>query len=100
MGEIRVQVHLKNLAASVIGKDMVEVDLPEKNGFRELVNILDKEYGKSLSELLFTHKGELRPRASVQVNGRDIDEMGGIDSPLDEGCQVTIAISLRAVVGG
>ncbi len=63
----------------------------------ELIEILCQKYDKSFKELLFDDKGEIRDYLKVMVNGEDIRDIKGLETPLKDGDQVVI---FQTIAGG
>lgn len=89
----RVKVSFSSALASLTkGEKEVEVDA---GSVREIFAALESRYGEDFIKRLFDDRGNLR--RFVNVNGKDVRFLGGLDVKLKSGDEVDI---LPAIAGG
>ncbi len=69
----------------------------QASSIRELIKALGERYGEALTRRVLDQEGRLNPAINIYVNGRNIRNIGGLETPLREGDRITI---LPAVAGG
>jgi molybdopterin synthase sulfur carrier subunit len=62
----------------------IRVDLPKGATIRSLLGELTGRY-EGLSDLLFAAPGNLRDFVNILRNGRNVEFLGRLDTPLDDG---------------
>jgi sulfur-carrier protein len=76
------------LAAEAGGRGRFETDAP---------TIAEALRALPVASLLLDERGELRPLVNVYVDGEDVRERDGLDTPLEGGEQIRV---LAAIAGG
>jgi molybdopterin synthase sulfur carrier subunit len=71
------------------GERDIEVALPDGAVVRDILNRLG-ELQPILAERLLDEDGNIPPSVNVFVNGRDIRDLSGLDTPVTPGDEVTI----------
>lgn len=61
---------------------------------------LAQKYGEPFRFTVLGRDGNLRPLAKVFVSDRDIDEMDGLNTKLEDNTEVCIFIAVEAPAGG
>ncbi len=69
-------------------------DVPDIN---TLIEFLCKKYDESFKEVLFDENGNLRDYLKVMINGEDIRDINGLDTPLKDGDQI---VMFQTIAGG
>jgi molybdopterin synthase sulfur carrier subunit len=59
-----------------------EADIPDEPDVRSLTAALCERYGPRLRAEMLTDAGELSPKIIIMVNGRHVQHLKGIDTPL------------------
>lgn len=77
-----------------IGHHEEQVNLSDQATVRELVHLLVGKYGDKFRDNCLTPDFELRPLTKIHLNGRDINEIDGLDTRLDDNSEVFIALLL------
>ncbi len=75
-------------------KNITIEDVPDIN---TLIEFLCKKYDESFKEVLFDENGNLRDYLKVMINGEDIRDINGIDTPLKDGDQI---VMFQTIAGG
>jgi sulfur-carrier protein len=63
----------------------------------ELIDVLCQKYGDEFKEVLLDENGEIRDYLKVMVNGEDIRDLNGIDTPLNDGDEI---VMFQTIAGG
>jgi sulfur-carrier protein len=63
----------------------------------DLIDVLCQKYGKEFKEVLWDDNGDLRDYLKVMLNGEDIRDINGLDTPLKDGDQV---VMFQTIAGG
>lgn len=82
-----------------IGEKAVERDVTPGTAVDAALRAVAREH-PSLSSLLFTSEGRLRPHVNVSRNGEPVRELDGPDTALEPGDTVTVAPSVSGGAGG
>jgi molybdopterin synthase sulfur carrier subunit len=79
----------------ITGEKNIKIeDVPDIN---TLIEFLCKKYDESFKEVLFDENGNLRDYLKVMINGEDIRDINGIDTPLKDGDQI---VMFQTIAGG
>ena len=82
-------VRLHAFLREVAGERDIDVALPDGATIRDLLNRLVK-LRPVLAERLLAQDGNIPPSVNVFVNGRDIRDLSGLDTPVMPDDEVTI----------
>ena len=63
----------------------------------ELIDVLCQKYGDEFKEVLMDENREIRDYLKVMVNGEDIRDLNGIDTPLNDGDEI---VMFQTIAGG
>ena len=88
---VRIPTPLRKLTNE---QETVTVD--ESSSLAELIDALEQQH-PGLKERLCDETGELRRFVNVYVNGEDVRFLSGLETPIEEGAEVS---SVPAVAGG
>ena len=88
---VRIPTPLRKLTNE---QETVTVD--ESSSLAELIDALEQQH-PGLKERLCDETGELRRFVNVYVNGEDVRFLSGLETPIEEGAEVSI---VPAVAGG
>ena len=88
---VRIPTPLRKLTNE---QETVTVD--ESSSLAELIDALEQQH-PGLKERLCEETGELRRFVNVYVNGEDVRFLSGLETPIEEGAEVSI---VPAVAGG
>ena len=95
---MKVTIHTILTLKRIIGARKLDVDLADEASVEDLLSLMKKRWGEELSSHLFNpQSGCLIPHVRIMVNGRQIEFLNGIDTPLTDGDEVLI---LPLVAGG
>ena len=79
----------------ITGEKTIKIeDVPDIN---TLIEFLCKKYDESFKEVLFDENGNLRDYLKVMINGEDIRDINGLDTPLKDGDQI---VMFQTIAGG
>ncbi len=79
----------------ITGEKNIKIeDVPDIN---TLIEFLCKKYNESFKEVLFDENGNLRDYLKVMINGEDIRDINGLDTPLNDGDQI---VMFQTIAGG
>ena len=74
-----------------------KTQIDDVNNFSDLVNVLIQKYGNKFEDLLLDTNGNLRDYLKIMVNGKDIRDINGLETPLKDGDQV---VMFQTIAGG
>lgn len=95
---MKVKVYTILTLKKIIGQRELEVTLPPESTVKDLMAWMNNQWGESLSSHLFKEGTDsLLPHIRLMVNGRSIEFLGGIDTPLHDGDEF---LMLPIVSGG
>jgi molybdopterin converting factor small subunit len=95
-----VRVSYLGLIRNLLGKREEGVTVPPGAVVRDLLAQLADRHGDPFRKSLFKHTGELRALVQVCVDDRDIDELRGLDTPLERGERVSVVVGVYPPEGG
>lgn len=98
MGNIQEDSHMDNIKvklmgdiAGVFGKRELDLAFPRGASVGQLLKSLCDRYGESFSKEVFNAAGGLMPTLVIFINGEDIKELKGLDTPIS-GSKVEIVV--------
>ena len=94
---MNVEVKFFTSLREITGKKVDEIQLQNSVTVKELLALLADKYGKEFTEYVYNKKDEMRGFLSILVNGKNINNMQGLDTKLREKDVVAI---LPPVGGG
>ena len=77
-----MQIRLHSTIRGQVGQHLVEVDLPAKASVQTALDAITTKI-PVLRTLLFDDEGVLQPNIVIFRNGRNIEFLGGMDTPLE-----------------
>ena len=80
----------------LLGKKVIDVEVPEGSTVRDVVDTVVKQSGEDLTKLIMD-KDRISGNLIVILNRKDVDTLGGIDIIVSEGDEIAI---LPHVQGG
>ncbi len=90
----KVKIIYYGMIRHKIGHQEEEVNLSDEATVRDLVHLLAEKYGDEFRDNCLTSDLELKPLARIHLNGRDINEIDGLDTWLDDNSEVFVALLL------
>lgn len=91
----RIEVKFLTRFLEVTGKRKIQID--DVNNVSDLINILLEKYGEKFKDLLLDADGNLRDYLKIMLNGEDIRDIKGFETPLNNGDQV---VMFQTIAGG
>ena len=79
----------------ITGERKTQID--DVDNVSGLMDILLQKYGAKFKDLLRDNKGNLRDYLKIMINGEDIRDLDGLDTPLKDGDQV---VMFQTIAGG
>lgn len=86
-----VKVKLMGDIAGVFGRRELELPFPRGASVGQLLKSLGDRYGESFTKEVFNAAGGLMPTLVIFVNGEDIKELRGLDTPIS-GSKVEVVV--------
>lgn len=74
--------------------------IPDGGTVRELLQLLVHKYGEGFRSIILSLDGQLLPVAMLHLNGRDINEMDGLQTKLEANSDLSITVLAHAISGG
>ena len=94
---MKIEVKFFTSLREITGKKVDQLQLQNSITVDELVTLLSNKHGKEFREYIYNKKGEIQEFLSFLVNGKNINNMQGFDTKLQEDDVVAI---LPPVGGG
>lgn len=88
------------LARSMVEADRERFEAVPAEDVGGLLELLSERHGEKFREGLYRRNGELRSFIQVCVDDRDIDDLQGLRTPLDQGNEVSIIVGVYPLEGG
>lgn len=85
---------------SALGVKEEDLQPPSGSTVGGLLSSLADKYGESFRFTVLGRDGTLRPLAKVFVSDKDIEEMDGLNTRLENDAEVCIFIAVEAPAGG
>lgn len=85
---MKVKVKFLAILYDLMGVMSDIVEAPEGATVRDLIALIDGKYGGRLSKEILYADGGLRDEYNILVNGRAIDYLQGLRTPLKDGDEV------------
>ncbi|AKX93467.1 MoaD family protein [Neomoorella thermoacetica] len=82
-----MQVELLSFLQRAAGESRVDIDAAT---VRELLAALSSRYGETFRRQLLTADGQLKAGIAILINGRNINFLQGLDTPLNPRDKATI----------
>jgi molybdopterin synthase sulfur carrier subunit len=79
----------------ITGERNTQID--DVNNISDLVEFLYQKYGKEFKDLLMDSHGNLRDYLKIMINGEDIRDIDGLDTPLKDGDKI---VMFQTIAGG
>ena len=83
--------------AELIGRTEIDVQAKEGAILSDVFTEVGREYGESVKKKIIAPDGDFHPYVLVSVNGTEVRELNGIDTLLNDGDGILVALH---VTGG
>jgi sulfur-carrier protein len=90
-----VEIKFLTRFLEITGERTTQID--DVNNISDLIGVLIKKYGEEFKELLWDDNGNLRDYLKVMLNGEDVRDIDGLETPLKDGDQV---VMFQTIAGG
>ncbi len=90
-----IQIKFLTRFLEITGERTTQID--DVNNISDLMEVLNQKYGKKFKDLLMDTNGNLRDYLKIMINGEDIRDIDGIDTPLKDGDQI---VMFQTIAGG
>ena len=97
---VTVKISYYGLIKNVVDKAEDENYLSGDATVKELLHSLVQKYGDGFRSMVLTSDWELHPIAIIYLNGRDINEIEGLNSKLEDNSELSITVMPYEVYGG
>lgn len=77
-----------------------ESSIPEGTTVSALLRLLVEKYGDRFKDMMLTSDWKLHPLAMIHLNGRDIEEIDGLETALPADSELTVTVSPYLIVAG
>ncbi len=95
-----VKVTYYGLIKNVVDKREDKHDISNGSTVQELLHTLVQRYGDNFRSLMLTPDWQLLPSTIIHLNGRDINEMEGMDTKLADEGELSISVIKHFIGGG
>ncbi len=96
----KVKVIYYGLIKNVVDRQEDETYLSGEATVRELLDSLIQKYGDGFRSAVLTPDWQLLPISVIQLNGRDISEIDGLNTKLEDNSELSITVLAYAASGG
>ena len=96
----RLHVSYLGLVRNVIGLSEEDLEVLAGATVGQLLAQLTARHGLPFRETVLNQSGELRSMSQVCVEDRDIDDLDGLDTKIDNGENVSIVVGVYPPEGG
>ena len=86
------KIQLMGPFIDLVGKSELEAQSPDGATLSNLVEEIEKTYGKSVKNKIMAPDGDFHPYVLVSVNGTDVRGLQGINTPINEGDKIILAL--------
>lgn len=94
---MRITIRYFTMLREITGKRKEEIDAKEDSTIEDLLNRLDRKYGKKFEEYIFSGRKHKGLRLLFLLNGKNIEQLDGFKTILQSGNVLTI---IPPVAGG
>ena len=97
-GNIKVLYY--GLVQNVVGKREEQLDIGNGASVNDLLKSLLDKYGEGFRDSLMDTRGELRFTTRILLDGRDINDLKGLETRLGENTEASIVVMVHPIAGG
>jgi molybdopterin converting factor small subunit len=97
---VRVKVNYVGFAKNLVGHGEEELSMPQATTVEALLSALAARHGDALYSSLVNGKTRLRSNVAIIVNGRGIEELGGLKTELPGDAEVSVVLGVYPLKGG
>ncbi len=85
-----VRVRAFATLADLVGTRSIELELPEGSTVGDALRALVQRCGRALEEAIMDEHGRPRKLVKIFLNGRDVDFLSGLSTPLSDGDELLL----------
>ena len=85
---------------AILDSQEEEIDIPDNATVRQVLQLLADRHGNEFRKSILTSDWQLHPITTIQVNGRNIDEIEGLNTKLANNSEVSITVMISTIDGG
>ncbi len=89
-----LKIRLMGQITDLIGKTELDVQAKEGATLSDVFKEVGREYGESVKKKLLAPDGNFHPYVLVSVNGTDVRGLNGIDTRLNDGDGILVALQI------
>ncbi len=90
-------ISIKFLTRFIDITDEKNIQVDNITNIGALIDYLCQKYDKPFKDVLFDEKGDIRDYLKIMLNGEDIRDINGFDTPLKDGDQI---VMFQTIAGG
>ena len=97
----KLKIHYYGLIWNIVSKEEEEViHLSDDTTVRDLLHSLVQRYGDGFRSMIVTPEWELLNITMIHLNDRDINELDGLNTKLDNNSELSITVLPYEIIGG
>ncbi len=85
---------------TILNDQEEECDIPDGTMVKGLLQLLAEKHGDEFRDIFITSNWQLVQDTVILVNQRNINEMDGLDTRLEDNSEVSITVILYTIDGG
>lgn len=96
----KIKVNYYGLIRNIVDNREDESYSSEDGTVEELLQSLVQKYGDGFRSMVLTPDWQLLPITMIHINGRDINEIDGLNTKLEDNSELSITVLAYATSGG
>ena len=96
----KVKVNYYGLIRNIVDNREDESYSSDDGTVEGLLQSLVQKYGDGFRSMVLTPEGQLLPITMIHLNGRDINEIDGLNTKLEDNSELSITVLAYATSGG
>lgn len=82
---MKVEAKFFTSLREITGKKAEQIKLEHATTVDQLIKLFSEKYGKKFGDYIYTKQGRVQPFLSFLINGRNINNMQGLHTKLQDG---------------